>query len=107
MADIRQDLDNKLAENDKNWQIEHDSIRSETHILNQHLEEVRSLHLATDKRIVEMDAGNQQLLEKLLGVEKELDGKLQGVNENANSLVKKVNSLDIEIKNNSQTIVNL
>ena len=107
MADIRQDLDNKLAENDKNWQVEHDSIRSETHILNQHLEEVRSLHLATDKRIVEMDAGNQQLLEKLLGVEKDLDGKLQGVNENANSLVTKVNSLDNETKNNSQTIVNL
>merc|ERR1711915_189013 len=107
LADIRQDLDNKLAENDKNWQVEHDSIRSETHILNQHLEEVRSLHLATDKRIVEMDAGNQQLLEKLHGVEKDLDGKLQGVNENANSLVTKVNSLDNETKNNSQTIVNL
>merc|ERR1712228_1019412 len=107
LADIRQDLDNKLAENDKNWQVEHDSIRSETHILNQHLKEVRSLHLATDKRIVEMDAGNQQLLEKLLGVEKDLDGKLQGVNENANSLVTKVNSLDNETKNNSQTIVNL
>ena len=101
MADIRQDLDNKLAENDKNWQIEHDSIRSETHILNQHLEEVRSLHLATDKRIVEMDAGNQQLLEKLLGVEKDLDGKLQVVNENANSLVTKVNSLENETKKNN------
>merc|ERR1712142_1196606 len=107
LADIRKDLDNKLAENDKNWQVEHDSIRSETNILNQHLEEVRSLHLATDKRIVEMDAGNQQLLEKLLGVEKDLDGKLKGVNENANSLVTKVNSLDNETKNNSQTIVNL
>ena len=107
LADIRQDLDNKFAENDKNWQVEHDSIRSETNILNQHLEEVRSLHLATDKRIVEMDAGNQQLLEKLLGVEKNLDEKLQGVNENANSLVTKVNSLDNETKNSPQTMVNL
>ena len=51
------------------WQIENDSIQSETHILNQYLEQVRSLHLATDKRIVEMDAGNQQLLEKLLSGE--------------------------------------
>ena len=82
------------------WQDEHDSIRSETNILNQHLEEVRSLHLASDNGIVEMVAGNQQLLEKLLGVEKDLDGKLQGVNENANSLVTKVNSLDNETKNN-------
>merc|ERR1712128_85200 len=73
----------------------------------QHLEEVKSLHVATEKRIVEMDAGNQQLLEKLLGVEKDLDGKLQGVNENANSLDIKLTSLDNDTKNNSQTIVNL
>ena len=53
LAEIRQDLDNKLAENDKNWQVKHDSIRSETNILNQHLEEVRSLHLATNRRIVD------------------------------------------------------
>merc|ERR1712123_233131 len=78
-----------------------------THILSQHLEEVKSLHVATEKRIVEMDAGNQQLLEKLLGVEKDLDGKLQGVNENANSLDTKLTSLDNDTKNNSQTIVNL
>ena len=86
LADFRQDLDNKLAQNEKNNQGEYDSIRSETHILTQHLEEVKSLHVATEKRIVEMDAGNQQLLEKLLGVEKDLDGKLQGVNEISNSL---------------------
>merc|ERR1711972_702706 len=90
------------------WLIsERISITSETHILNQRLEEVKSLHVATEKRIVEMDAGNQQLLEKLLGVEKDLDGKLQGVNDNANSLVTKLNSLDNDTKNNSQTIVNL
>ena len=45
-----------------------------------------------------MDAGNQQLLEKLIGVEKNLD---------TNSLVTKVNSLNNETKNNYQTIVNL
>ena len=45
-----------------------------------------------------MDAGNQQLLEKLIGVEKNLD---------TYSLVTKVNSLDNETKNNYQTIVNL
>ena len=72
MADFNQDLDNKIAQNDKNNKGEYDSIRSKTH--------------ATEKRIVQMDAGNQQLLEKLLGVEKDLNGKLQGVNENAKSL---------------------
>merc|ERR1712098_348845 len=107
LADFGKDLDNKLAQHDKNYQVEHDSIRSETRILNQRLEEVKSLHVATEKRIVEMDAGNQQLLEKLLGVEKDLDGKLQGVHENANSLVTRFNDLDKDTKNNSQTIVNL
>ena len=33
---------------------------------------------------------------KLLGVERDLDGKLQGVNDNAKSLVTKLNSLDNE-----------
>ena len=33
---------------------------------------------------------------KLLGVERDLDGKLQGVNDNAKSLVTKLNSFDNE-----------
>ena len=33
--------------------------------------------------------------------------RLQGVNENANSLVTKLNSLDNDTKNNSQTTINL
>ena len=41
------------------------------------------------------------------GVKKDLDGKLQDVKENANSLVTKINSVDKETKNNSQTIGNL
>ena len=41
---------------------------------------------------------------KLLGVERDLDGKLQGVNDNAKSLVTKLNSLDNDKKNNSQQL---
>ena len=41
---------------------------------------------------------------KLLGVERDLDGKLQGVNDNAKSLVTKLNSLDNDEKNNSQQL---
>merc|ERR1711970_261756 len=44
---------------------------------------------------------------KLTEHEKDMDGKLQVVNDNANSLVVKLNSLDTDNKNNSQTIVNL
>ena len=54
-----------------------------------------------------MDEGNQQLLEKLLGMVKDLNGKLQSVNNNANSLVAKLPSLDNETKNNSQINVHL
>ena len=41
---------------------------------------------------------------KLLGVERDLDGKLQSVNDNAKSLVTKLNSLDNDTKNNSQQL---
>ena len=41
---------------------------------------------------------------KLLGVERDLDGKLQVVNDNAKSLVTKLNSLDNDTKNNSQQL---
>ena len=44
---------------------------------------------------------------KLTEHEKDVDGKLQVGNDNANSLVVKLNSLDTDNKNNSQTIVNL
>merc|ERR1711936_32313 len=44
---------------------------------------------------------------KLTEHEKDVDGKLQVVNNNANSLIIKLNSLDTDNKNNSQTIVNL
>ena len=54
-----------------------------------------------------MDAGNQQLLKKLLEVEQDWDGKLHVVTDNVNSLAIKLNSLDTDNKNNSQTIVNL
>ena len=106
-TDFRKDLDNKLAEHDKHWQVEHDLIRSENHVLNQQVEEIENQHIVTKGRIGEMNAGNQQLLEKLLGVEKDLDRKLQVVNDNSNSLLIKLNSLDTDNKNNSQTIVNL
>ena len=42
---------------------------------------------------------------KLTEHKKDVDGKLQVLNDNANSLVVKLNSLDTDNKNNSQTIV--
>ena len=81
--------------------------RIEIHTLNQYVDEIKTLYITAEKRIGEMDAGNLQLLEKLLGVEQDLDGKLQGVTKDVNTLAIKLNPLDTDNKNNSQTIVNL
>ena len=51
LTDVRNDTDNKLVEHEKHFQVEHDSIGSEIHVLNQHSEEVKTLHITTKKRI--------------------------------------------------------
>ena len=61
--------------------------------MNKHLEEVGSLHVATESELLS-GYKNQQHLDKLLGVVKDLNGKLQSVNNNSNSLVTKLPSLD-------------
>merc|ERR1719210_2980119 len=57
--------------------------------------------------MVDMDSGNQQLLDKLLAVEQDLDGKLKGVNDHSTNLVEKINSLDTENRDNAQKIVTI
>merc|ERR1711892_1226922 len=47
-----------------------------------------------DTKLIEVDAGNQQLLEKLLGIEEDLDGKLQNINENNKVIVAQMNILE-------------
>ena len=63
--------------------------------------------LAQHVKNYQMDAVIQQLLGKLLGEEKGLDGELQGVNDKTNSLAAHLNSSDNDTKNNSQTMFNL
>ena len=52
LANIGKNLDNRLALHDKNYQVGHDSNRSVTLILNNHLKEVGSLHVATESELL-------------------------------------------------------
>ena len=56
------DINQKISEldngKDKSWQVEYDSIQNESHILTQHSEEVMSVHVATENRIIGMVAEN-------------------------------------------------
>ena len=73
--------------------------------LSQHLEEqIRTNNSNTERRLAEADAGSQQLLEKLLEVEKDVEGK---VRDNASSVQNQLINLDAENKNNAQMLVTL
>jgi chromosome segregation ATPase len=57
-----------------------------------------------ERRLSEVDTGSQQLLEKLLEVEKEVEGKLS---DNTSSLQSRLSSLEAEHKNNTLQLVSL
>merc|ERR1719305_1531455 len=81
------------------------SSKAEIQSLGQHLEEqMRTNNSNTERRLAEADAGNQQLLEKLLEVEKDVEGK---VRDNASSVQNQLINLDAENKNNAQMLVTL
>merc|ERR1719291_1676007 len=81
------------------------SSKTEIQSFGQHLEEqMRTNNSNTERRLAEADAGSQQLLEKLLEVEKDVEGK---VRDNASSVQNQLINLDAENKNNSQMLVTL
>merc|ERR1712228_782710 len=51
--------------------------------------------------------GNQQLLEKLLNLESDVDQKYFGMNSKSDDMKSRVDKIDIEIMNNSQGLVNI
>ena len=65
---------------------------------------MRTNNSNTERRLAEADAGSQQLLEKLLEVEKDVEGK---VRDNASSVQNQLINLDAENKNNAQMLVTL
>merc|ERR1711971_57851 len=72
------------------------SSKAEIQSVGQHLEEqMRTNNSNTERRLAEADAGSQQLLEKLLEVEKDVEGK---VRDNASSVQNQLINLDAENK---------
>ena len=104
---IRVELGNRLDDVEQKHLADNDSFRNETIILTQDISNIKTQNTSMYTRIDEMDAGNQQLLEKLLGVERELDGKLQSVSDNTSEIQTKLGSVDNENKNNAQNIISL
>ena len=81
------------------------SSKAEIQSVCQHLEQqMQTNNSNTERRLAEADAGNQQLLEKLLEVEKDVEGK---VRDNASSVQNQLTNLDADNKNNAQMLVTL
>ena len=81
------------------------SSKAEIQSVCQHLEQqMQTNNSNTERRLTEADAGNQQLLEKLLEVEKDVEGK---VRDNASSVQNQLTNLDADNKNNAQMLVTL
>ena len=59
------------------------------------------------KKLSEVDAGNQQLLEKLLGIEEDLDGKFKGLNESAKEIKTQVSFLEEHRHTSSSQILSI
>ena len=82
-------------------------MRTETQTLTQSLQESKSQQVSIEKRVNEIDSGNQQLLEKILAVEQDLEGKVQGINSNSSNISDKILSLEDETKSHSQSLVTI
>merc|ERR1719419_1729922 len=99
---LTSDLEKKVIDTENRLQ---NSTKSDIQSLSEHLaEQIRTNNSTTERRLAEADTGNQQLLEKLLQVEKDVEGKLV---DNASSLQNQLSNLDTDNKNNTQLIVSL
>merc|ERR1712243_470063 len=83
----------------------HESCKSSIQSLSEHLEDqIKVNNSTTERKLAEIDTGSQQLLEKLLELEKEVEGKLS---DNTSSLESRINILEGDNKTNSFNIVNI
>ena len=82
-------------------------INNETKLLSDKIEKSASQQVSLEKKMGDMDASNHQLLDKLLAVEQDLDGKLRGVHDNSNGLMDRINALDTDNRDNAQRLVSL
>merc|ERR1719445_781115 len=107
ISQIQSHFTEKVSEVNNSLTSVSSSLREETKILSEKIDVSQTQQTALEKKMVDMDSGNQQLLDKLLAVEQDLDGKLRGVNDHSSNLVEKINSLDTENRDNAQKIVTI
>ena len=104
---IQKEVNGKLVELKEEYIATTNSLRTETQTLTQSLQESKSQQVSIEKRVNEIDSGNQQLLEKILAVEQDLEGKVQGINSNSSNISDKIMSLEDETKSHSQSLVTI
>merc|ERR1712241_927155 len=100
---IQKEVNGKLVELKEEYIATTNSLRTETQTLTQSLQESKSQQVSIEKRVNEIDSGNQQLLEKILAVEQDLEGKVQGISSNSSKIL----SLEDETKSHSQSLVTI
>lgn len=102
---LQQDVEKKLSEQDNQYHNQQDAIRNELNItINEYAQQMNSQKDAIEKRISQMDTGNQQLLGKILDVEQDFDGKLK---DNTDKLGIMFDTLENENKDHAQKLVGL
>merc|ERR1712106_224082 len=94
------DLDKRSVENDH-------STKTEITLLKHDLESVVTQNTLMLTKISGMDNGNQQMLEKLLSIETDFNGKVVGISDNAEDLKLMIINVDSETKNNSQGLISI
>merc|ERR1712106_393353 len=94
------DLDKRSVENDH-------ATKTETTMLKHDLESVVTQNTLMLTKISGMDNGNQHMLEKLLSIETDFNGKVVGISDNAEDLKLRIINVGTEGKNNSQGLISI
>merc|ERR1719394_569744 len=104
---LKKEFNVKLSELKEEYVATSSAIRMESQSLSQSLQESKTLQVSIEKRVNDIDSGNQQLLEKILAVEQDLDGKVQGINNASGGISDKISLLENDNKSHAQNIVTI
>merc|ERR1719394_861359 len=104
---LKKEFNVKLSELKEEYVATSSAIRMESQSLSQSLQESKTLQVSIEKRVNDIDSGNQQLLEKILAVEQDLDGKVQGINNASGGISDKISLLENVNKSHAQNIVTI
>merc|ERR1712128_297590 len=107
VEDLKTDISFRITDLDKR-SVENDhATKTETTMLKHDLESLVTQNTNMLTKISDMDNGNQQMMEKLLSIETDFNGKVVGVSDNAEDLKLMIINVDSVTKNNSQGLINI